>query len=376
MALSRISRSTLPAALAVIAVIAGCGSDDSEPSGGGSESASAADPQQERLFKGEGYKLPATTGPKPQPGKEVWIFSCSESIASCSTPSAAAVEAVETIGWEPTLYDTKLEPSRITEGYRQAVAAGADGVIEYSLDCSISKTGLQAAERAKVPVVAAEALNDCGGSPTFSHIVTYTLGDYGKWWGSFGEAQATNVIVGTEGKAKAIAILQTDFPAMRKTLAGFEAGIKKCGGCEILQTIDFTVADIGTPLQQKVQQALVSHPDANAVFLVYDLLALGVDGAIRASGRSRDLFVAVAEGQSSTMERLRTGAIKGAGVGIPQAWESYASVDALNRIFNGEKPLNSNIGLQAFDTEHNFPAEGRWEPPVDFKKAYLEAWGK
>lgn len=376
MARSRCLRWTL-AALMVIAAFTGCGSDDeSESSGGDSKATSAADTQQQALFKGEGYKSPATMGPKPQPGKKVWVFSCSESIASCSTPSAAAVEAVEAIGWEATLYDTKLEPSRITEGYRQAIAAKADGVIEYSLDCSISKTGLQAAERANMPVVAAEALNDCGGSPQFSHIVTYTLGGYDKWWRAFGEAQATNVIAGTDGKAKAIAILQTDFPAMRVTLAGFEAGMKKCGGCEVLQTIDFTVADIGTPLQQKVQQALVSNPDANAVFLVYDLLSLGVDGAIRASGRAEDLFVAVAEGQSSTMERLRTGAIKGAGVGIPQGWESYASVDALNRIFNGEKPMNSNIGLQAFDTKHNFPADGRWEPPIDFEKAYLEAWGK
>jgi ribose transport system substrate-binding protein len=368
-------RGFIAASLLTCMFLAACGSDDSGSSGGGGESLGAAESEQEKLFKGEGYEEPASEGPEPQPGKKVWIFSCSESIASCSTPAAAAVEAVEAIGWEATLFDTRLEPSRITEGYRAAIAAGADGVVEYSLDCSISKTGLLAAEQANMPVVAAEALNDCGGSPQFSHIVEYTQGDYEKWWGLFGEAQATNTIVGTEGEAKSIAVLQTDFPAMRVTLAGFEKRLGECSGCEVLDTVEFTVADIGTPLQQKVQQALVEHPDANSVFLVYDLLSLGVDAAIRASGRSQEIFVAVAEGQSSTMDRLRTDTLKGAGVGIPQAWESYASVDALNRIFNGEEPLNSNIGLQAFDVDHNFPAEGRWEPPVDFKAAYLEAWG-
>jgi len=365
-------------AVAVALAAVGCGSSSSSSTSTSSADVSAqvkSDQSALMSAKGVGYESPPTSGPKPKAGKNIWVLSFCQSIPSCSYPAAQTVEAAKALGWGTTLYDTKLDPSRITEGYRQAVAAGADGIASYSMDCSISKAGLVAAKDANIPTVAAEALPDCG-EPLFSDIVTYTQGEFPAWWTQYGAAQATNVIVGTDAKAKVVTINQVDFPLMMPTLAGFKAELKKsCAGCEVVQEVEFTVADIGPKLQEKVQQALVRNPDANAVYVVYDMLALGVDAAIRTSGRSKTLFVATAEGQASTMTELRSGAIQGAGVGIPQGWEAYATVDTLNRIMNGEKQAPSGMGLQAYDKTTNVPAKGRWEPPLDFKGVYLKTWG-
>ena len=363
-------------------VVVACGSSDSSDSDSSSSSSSsnvpaavAADQKALMAAEGVGYKSPPTSGPKPTAGKKIWVLSCSQSIPSCSYPAAETVAAAKAMGWSATLYDTKLDPARITEGYRQAVAAGADGIASYSLDCSISKAGLIAAKDANIPTVAAEALDDCG-EVLFSDIVSYTQGDFPVWWTAYGAAQATNVIVGTDAKAKVITINQVDFPMMMPTLAGFKAELKKsCTGCEVVQDVQFTVPDIGPKLQEKVQQALVKNPDANAIYVVYDMLALGPEGAIRTSGRSKDIFVAMAEGQASTMTALRSGAMIGAGVGIPQGWEAYATVDTLNRIMNGEEQAPSGMGLQSYDKTTNTPSEGRWEPPIDYKSVYETTWG-
>lgn len=359
--------------------VAGCGSSDSGSDSGSSGISSAVQTQWDQYMsaKGVGYKQPPSTSPKPAQDKSIWILSCGQSIPSCSYPAAQTAEAAKLLGWKSTIYDTKLDPARINEGYRQAIAAGADGVASYSMDCSISKAGLVAAQKAKVPTVAAEALENCGdGKNYFSDIVAYTQGPFVTWWGKYGAAQADNVIVGTKAKAKVITINQVDFPMMMPTLKGFKAQLaKECSSCEVVEEIEFTTPDIGAKLQAKVEQALVRNPTANSLYVVYDMLALGPDGAIRTSNRSKDIFVATAEGQASTMDNLRSGKIQGAGVGIPQGWEAFATVDTLNRLMQGEKQAPSGMGLQSYDLDHNFPSTGRWEPPIDYKAAYKKAWG-
>jgi ribose transport system substrate-binding protein len=111
------------------------------------------------------------------------------------------------------------------------------------------------------------------------------------------------------------------------------------------------------------------------MYMQYDNYSLGAGPALRASGRQGKVLVSVGEGQASTMDELRSGKLKAVGTGMPQSWETYHAVDALNRLFAGEKPAPSGMGLQAFDKSHNMPAKGQWEPPVDYKAAYMKAWG-
>ena len=330
--------------------------------------------EQAKLFEGQGYETPPASSPPPEKDKSVWVFSCDQSVASCSTPTDAAVEAAKKMGWSTTVYDVKFDPARLTEGYRQAIAAKADGIIVYALDCPLAKGAVAAARDAGVKVVASESL-DCD-PPLFDHVVTYTQGTFPEWEHDLGSAQATNLIAGTDGSPKVIALDQTDSPALIPVVAGFKERMKECGSsCEITEWIELTVADLGTPLQQKLQQALVQHPDANAVWLPYDIFSLGPDAALRASGRGDGVLVALGEGQASTMDVLRSGRVNGVGVGIPQAWEGYHAVDSLNRLFAGEEPESSGIGLQAYDKERNTPPSGPWVPSVDYKADYLKAWG-
>jgi hypothetical protein len=59
-------------------------------------------------------------------------------------------------------------------------------------------------------------------------------------------------------------------------------------------------------------------------------------------------------------------------------WQGWAAVDNLNALFHDVAPAGSGIGYQLVDAAGpHLPAEGQaWEPCVDFKAAYREAWGR
>jgi ribose transport system substrate-binding protein len=372
-------RSITGALLVVLALaVAACGDNSSSIAAGDGAKAGQADARIDPLFKGTGYEQPpAAADPvRPQAGKKVWIISCNQSIPPCSVPAKAALEAADAVGWQTTLFDAKFEPARMAQGLQQAAAAGADGVITWGLDCSLIQAPLSNAERAGVRVVAGEALSNCSGGVGFDSVVSYTQGTFEKWITAYGAAQADLVAARTDGDAKVLLLDESDVPAFETENRAFEARLAEaCSGCEVVERIKFTDADLGTNLEQKTQQALVSHPEANALYIPGDILSFGPLAALRASGRAKSVFIAVAEAQAPTIEALHQGAIVGAGVGQAQQWESYQEVDDLIRLFANRKPLGSGIGLQAFDLDHNLPPTGRWEPPVDFRAAYAKAWG-
>jgi ribose transport system substrate-binding protein len=82
----------------------------------------------------------------------------------------------------------------------------------------------------------------------------------------------------------------------------------------------------------------------------------------------------LAEGYAPTAELVRSGAVAG-GVAVDGDWQGWAGIDALNRVFNGQTPVVSGLGFQAWDKEHNLDASGPWRSKVDYKSAYKKLWG-
>jgi hypothetical protein len=86
------------------------------------------------------------------------------------------------------------------------------------------------------------------------------------------------------------------------------------------------------------------------------------------------------EGTAPIIELVHEGRGVNAGVGFSVVWEHYAAIDAMNRLLHGEKPSGkafpSGSGVQLFTDARNLPPKGeRFASSVDFKAAYLEAWG-
>lgn len=158
---------------------------------------------------------------------------------------------------------------------------------------------------------------------------------------------------------------------------GFEQELAKCKTCEIVKTVDFTLADLGPKLQQKAQSALLQHPEANAMHVPYDsAMLLGISGALLESNRNDQIDVIAGEGFPTNLQMIRDNKGQDAANAFPAQWTGYAAIDTLNSLFAGQPAQDSGIGYQMIDREHNLPPAGKgYEPKADYKAAYKKAWG-
>jgi ribose transport system substrate-binding protein len=369
--------------LAVLGMsMAACGAGDD---GGSDAKASKVDVARydrelAALYEGT-YEKPSGGPVDPPGGKNVWVISTGQSIEAAVNAAAAVEEAGQTLSWDVTVFDGKFDSSRQLGGIEQAVADGADGLVLLYVDCPPVKAAIQQASKAGVAVVGIQS-QEC--EPALeSHVIRYAgHRDFVTYLShGFGGTQAKWVIAKTKGQAKTIVTAETDLFSTRVTYdPGVTTEFAKCETCEIVDTVEFVGADFGPPLQQKIEQSLNQHPEANSFIAAYDAVLTGGGGAaaLRASGRLDEIVSMGGEGSKPGIELLRSRAGMDACTGTPTGWEGYAAVMSLARIFAGQDPErgDSGIGEQVCDLGHNLPPVGEgYQAPIDYVAAYHELWG-
>ncbi|WP_459986793.1 sugar ABC transporter substrate-binding protein [Nocardioides sp. AN3] len=342
---------------------------------------------------------PPTSSPKPKTGENIWLITASAQLTDLDEPGHIK-DAAKQVGWHLTVFDGQFNTDTQVTGIRQAIADGADGIILFAVDCATVKAGLQDVEAAHIPVVGWEsidcdqevdangAVTDSGQPGLFDANLTYNNPDAPDQPVTYAELaeelfpdyQALGIIDATGGAAKIIKLKETDIDATRLVDHGFgEALAHHCPKCEVVETVNFTGADYGPTLQDKVAQAIARHPEANAVFGVFDAPGADAAAAVMASGRKDDLYVMGGEGSPTGVQLIAEDRGLDAGVGFSVHWEAWAALDAMNRLLAGEAPKGSGfpsgLGLQLYDRDHNLPKGNSFSGPVDFEAAYRAAWG-
>jgi ribose transport system substrate-binding protein len=371
----------------MLGIAAGCGDDegDSGSSGGAATGDAAggsylaeAKAELAKYEKGT-YTGPPTEAPKAEPGKNVWLVSAGQAATVASMAIGGANDAAKKLGWEPTVFDGKFDPSVWGNGIRQAIADKADGILLYLIDCNLVKGPLQQARKAGIEVVGVESLDcpetDPGQESLFSAMPEYVEGTYGEWIKEFGRVQGLWAVAHTDGKAEVLMPKTDEVKGYTLIREGAVEALKACADCKI-DYYAFQQADLGPALRQKTEQALLKNPKANAMILPLDsMVTAGVAAAITAANR-KDMLVVGAEGEEANIDMIREGKVgMNAGVGIPTRYEGYAGIDAMLRLFAGEKPVPSGMGLQVFDKDNNLPPSGTYQAPIDFESIYKKAWG-
>ncbi len=319
---------------------------------------------------------PVAGGPAAETGKTIWIISCGESSSSCARATKGAVEAADAIGWQTKVFDTQGDYSQAGEGVRQAIAAKADGIYAYFIDCSYMQEPLKEAKEAGIPVVQAEGVDcdvaDPSAAPLFAWTVTYNEGSIIDWLKAWAKAQAAYLITAGSGTGNILFVTDSEAVGTLALNQSFEDQMKTCPGCTYTMAA-YTFNEQYAGLGQKVSSELVKNPDINEIGVAYDgILQAGVAEAIQQAGTP--YTVMAGEGQEPTMELVRSGVVA-AGVGLDNEQESWSAIDSLNRIFAGVEPVSSGIGIQIYTADQNLPASGPYVSPVDYKAAYKAAWG-
>ncbi|MEZ5215711.1 MAG: sugar ABC transporter substrate-binding protein [Ilumatobacteraceae bacterium] len=324
---------------------------------------------------------PPSSGPAAVPDASVWIISCGEAVPSCAGPTSGAVEAGDVIGWDVTLFDGALDPTKYGDGIRQAVAAGADAVILAAVDCPVVQQPIQEAKAAGVKVVAFYSI-DCDpglfdAEVQFQGYEGLTT-SYGQVVADWGAAKARYLIDELGGDVKVISYQEDDLLAVTDIYEGFERELATCDTCEIVERIEFTFADLLAPtgLRDQTLAALQAHPEANAVHALYDGMSLlGVAQAVVDSGRNDEITMVGGEGFAPNLDLIRNNAGQDVAIAFPTSWTGWDSIDTVNRLLSGESNANSGIGWRLIDATQNLPEAGGYEPDVDYRSAYRAVWG-
>ena len=354
----------------------------SEDDEGGDDFLAAAQERLDRWYEGT-HRDPPTEAPKPEAGTNVWVISCGQAAEGCAVPANAAAEAGEEMGWDVTLFDGKLNPAEFSNGVNSAVAAGADAIVLNVVDCQLVSQALKEARSAGVKIYGLHSL-DCddpavGEEPLFDAELTYgeEYPGYRDLVIGFGGTKADWIIVKTEGKAKTIQFNQDELLVVKYIGDGFEEAFKTCTTCEIVESVEFVLADLGPPLSQKTSQALLSNPDADSIVVPYDsAMTFGISSSIVESGRDEELFVMGGEGFPGNIQATRDKKGQDAGTGYGFDWEGWATMDGVNRLLQGEPQVDCGCGFAVWDIDHNMPPEGdAFTPPVDFRENYRKIWG-
>lgn len=382
-------RCVLLAALCIVAIaaVAGCGSSgtstSSENTGNSTDAASEEGSRETVVVPYSGTQtVPPSTPNKAVPGKSVWVISSGQSSGSSAVPSEFAMDAGKKLGWHMTLFDGELNPSRWSAGVRQAVAAGADGIVLVAVNCPDVKAALEEAKKANIPVNGSVISFDCSelepGQPSLITAPT-NFGDRYEdlvaWQEAWAKANADWVIEQSDGKASSILLDNQQFSSLSIAAEVFKETFKsECSGCKVTD-VPMTVEELGPPLASTVQTALVKEPAATTVAFAATPLA-GVSQGVVQAGRAEEVKVISGTGLPEEFEALESGeAGLNALVAKPQQWAGYAAIDTLNSVFAGRQPEDEGIGFQVFDEAH-LPAQGVTEPfGDDIPAIYVKRWG-
>jgi ribose transport system substrate-binding protein len=327
----------------------------------------------------------------PDPGtrlaakdRRIAVISRGQQSPSSSVPVSGAVEAARALNWQATVLDLKLDPSNAPAAVERAIGLGVDGIVA-NFDCAYAPAEFAKARRAGIKIVPLFGF-DCtdpgvtgtAGEPTFTTFVNYGVArvDTARYTKNFGTVAANAVIAATNGTAKVIAFNDPSSTVLRYTHAGFIEQLQRCPGCEVLEVVEFSGAELGPALTAKVKAALDRHPDATVVRSPHSAATqVSIGPAVVAVGRQADLVVIGGEGQARDLDLIRTRQGLTMTLNTDSQWAGWATVDSLNSAFNGEEPRPAGFGGLLVDRDHNLPPSGPVEHNVSFKNVYRKAWG-
>jgi ribose transport system substrate-binding protein len=365
-------------------LLAACGSSDSggstesEASSGASAavtSAKAAVAKAEAPV--ESWSGP-TSSPSPAKGKNVYVINCSTAAEGCLRLDAATMEAIEAIGWQGTLLKTDGSLTEYNAAVRQAVDRGADGIILDAIAPSVVKQSVVAAEQAGVPVVSNVSGETLPSSSANFKGGFFTEVDADN--GTMGQLAADWAISATDGKANIGTFVTPDFPVIEKRVEAFDAEMAKCSTCETPPPVVVPVTAWESEGPGSVAQFIRANPDTNYFFSTADAPVPFVAQGISTAGATGKIPIVSTEGNAPNIEMIKEGGPEVAVAASPLEWDSWASVDQMNRAFAGQPPAQQwepgggGIPVKLI-TENNLPSTKTWSGDLDYEAEFEKLWG-
>ena len=306
-----------------------------------------------------------TTSAKPASGKTIYVITCASQGIGCVRAAKGVEEAGAALGWQVRTIDGRGDPATWNSAILSAVAAKANGIVLAAVPPMLVGDALQQAAAAKMPIVS--VFNPLPGKQ--DSVFAYVRPDHV----AQGKLAADWVAVDSGGKAKIILVEDRIFPELVERTTGFRQAIKGCSGCEIVETVDSTLATMAQRLPGAVAAALSRHPEATYVIAPFDSNGFFANEGVRQAGRIGQVKVGSYEGDPQTIAAIRDGQYAMT-IADPAEWMGWQATDELVRAFAGATPSNVLVSWKLLDRD-DAPNTPGWFGDIDFRAEYKRLWG-
>ena len=315
--------------------------------------------------------LPPSSGPKVAKGKKVYIIACLQALEGCQRESKTAVEAGQAMGWSMKLIDTQSVPDKMNAAVQQAINDKVDGVAVEAIDMATLAGPLATAKSHGIKIVCFACVNS---NSLADQVIPSSQSFYDD-----GYALAAQIYKNTNGHPRILLISNKEVGVIANRQRGTEQFVADCvaagGDCKIVSTQYFLFADLQTRVAGLVSGSLRQHPDVNALWMAFDSTSSFMTEGVQQAGVPKSKIGLYGfDGNIPNIHDIRTGGYEVATMAGPFEWVGWAEMDALNRLFQSQQPVD-NVVQSKLITKDNLPPTDTYSGDVDFKPAYLKDWG-
>ncbi|SMH32769.1 sugar ABC transporter substrate-binding protein [Mesorhizobium australicum] len=307
-----------------------------------------------------------TEAVKAEGSKNIYVITCASQGIGCVRAANGVVEAGAVLGWDVRVIDGRGDPAAWNAGILSAVTAKADGIVLAAVPPMLVGDALAQAKAAGISVVSVFNPKPEQADSVFAYVRPDHVAQ--------GALAADWVEADSGGTAKIILVEDPIFPELVQRGAGFRESIASCGGCEIVEAVESTLATMAQRLPGAVAAALSRRPDANYVIAPFDSNGFFANEGVRQAGRIGAVRVGSYEGDPQTIAAIRNGEYAMT-IADPAEWMGWQAADELVRAFAGAAPANVTVVDRLVDKD-NAPTTEGWLGDLDYKAEFRKLWGK
>ena len=312
---------------------------------------------------------PITPAPAPA-DKHLVMLLCPVFLEGCNVAAIAGVEVAEALGWKLTQIEVE-DPSTLSASFQQALNIGADAILIEGFSDALYPVELVKEAKAKgIPVVdQAGDLTPSPKGPDYSETINAI---------DLGRLMANVIMLQTDFQAKMISYETEEYESavtyQREVVRWME---ENCTDCELIATQQFVSSQMGTTLGSSTVADVRSNPEANVVLTPFDAFGTVQIPALQTAGLCDQVGVYSYSGNQVNLKWVAEGNCQAATISNNIPWSTWAAVDNIIRLLNGQPVEAQRVPMKLF-TPENAPSDGVWNAEmdgVDYRGEYSKLWG-
>jgi ribose transport system substrate-binding protein len=309
-------------------------------------------------------------------GKTIAIVAVDQTTPSLVYVAQGVQEAAKAAGLKTTLFDAKDNPSDMTAGVAQAIAAHAGAIVLDGIPVALVTKQLADAAAAKIPIVNADNNQPDPSAPgqgAGENIFATAAPDFTLQ----GKLAAEAAIVKTGGNVKAVLVNTEGITPAPAVMNGFTQGLQPCSTCKVLDTKSVQLQDWSTGLTTLTTSALSANADANILLPIYVTMAVFMLPAVQQAGSSGKVSIFSTSGPPDAAKVLSGNATLGGLAGNSEFETGWLAVNQSMRGMLGLQPGTPTVPSR-YITADTVKQAGTSEQVLygdAYEAGYKQLWG-